>query len=87
MDYNIEKELKQLGQIIRDFRLSKNMTQSSLASSCDIDVRTIQMIEKGTLNMSLKIFFAIAKSFGMNPSEFLLCIEDSIWGFYSNLRI
>lgn len=78
MDNNIEKELKHLGQIIRDFRLSKNMTQSSLASSCDIDVRTIQMIEKGTLNMSLKIFFAIAKSFEMNPSEFLLRIEDSI---------
>ncbi len=78
MDNNIEKELKHLGQIIRDFRLSKNMTQSSLASSCDIDVRTIQMIEKGTLNMSLKIFFAIAKSFEMNPSEFLLNIEESI---------
>jgi DNA-binding XRE family transcriptional regulator len=78
VDNNIEKELKHLGQIIRDFRLSKNMTQSSLASSCDIDVRTIQMIEKGTLNMSLKIFFAIAKSFEMNPSEFLLSIEDSI---------
>ena len=78
MDNNIEKELKHLGQIIRDFRLSKNMTQSSLASSCDIDVRTIQMIEKGTLNMSLKIFFAIAKSFEMNPSEFLLSIEASI---------
>jgi DNA-binding XRE family transcriptional regulator len=78
VDNNIEKELKHLGQIIRDFRLSKNMTQSSLASSCDIDVRTIQMIEKGTLNMSLKIFFAIAKSFEMNPSEFLLNIEESI---------
>ncbi len=78
MDNNIEKELKHLGQIIRDFRLSKNMTQSSLASSCDIDVRTIQMIEKGTLNMSLKIFFAIAKTFEMNPSEFLLSIEASI---------
>ena len=78
MDNNIEKELKHLGQIIRDFRLSKNMTQSSLASSCDIDVRTIQMIEKGTLNMSLKIFFAIARSFEMNASEFLLSIEDSI---------
>jgi transcriptional regulator with XRE-family HTH domain len=78
VDNNIEKELKHLGQIIRDFRLSKNMTQSSLASSCDIDVRTIQMIEKGTLNMSLKIFFAIAKTFEMNPSEFLLSIEASI---------
>jgi DNA-binding XRE family transcriptional regulator len=54
------------------------MTQSSLASSCDIDVRTIQMIEKGTMNMSLKIFFAIAKFFEMNPSEFLLRIEDTI---------
>jgi transcriptional regulator with XRE-family HTH domain len=75
---SIEKELKQLGQRIREIRLSKNLTQSSLASLCDIDVRTIQMIEKGSMNMSLKILITIAKSLEMNPSELLLSIEDSI---------
>lgn len=42
---NIDIELKQIGKQIKQFRLLKGMTQNALASSCDIDVRTIQMIE------------------------------------------
>lgn len=75
MNGNIDIELKQIGQQIKQLRLSKGMTQNALASSCDIDVRTIQMIEKGTLNMSLKIFYAIALSLEVKPS-FLLAIID-----------
>lgn len=76
MHGNIDTELKQIGQRIKELRLSKRMTQSALASDCDIDVRTIQMIEKGTLNMSLKIFYAIAFSLEIKPS-LLLAIIDS----------
>lgn len=75
MNDTIEIELKQLGHRIKESRLSKGMTQSALASCCDIDVRTIQMIEKGTLNMSLKIFFAIAASLEIKPSILLSSIE------------
>ena len=75
MNIEIDKELKQIGCIIRDYRMSKNMTQTALAALCDIDVRTIQIIEKGSLNMSLRILFSIAKSFDLNPSEILKAIE------------
>jgi transcriptional regulator with XRE-family HTH domain len=66
-----EAELKRIGQRIRRIRLAKKLTQSSLASSCDVDIRTIQRIEKGTFNMSLKILYLISDSFEMNPSELL----------------
>lgn len=48
------------------------MTQSNLASLCDVDIRTIQRIEKGTFNMSLKIFFAISDALEIQPSELLV---------------
>ena len=72
MNNNFELELKRIGLRIKGIRLAKKMTQSSLASKCDIDIRTIQRIEKGTFNMSLKILFLISDSLEINPSELLM---------------
>lgn len=72
MENNFEKELKGISQKIKEIRLKKKLTQSSLASSCDVDIRTIQRIEKGTFNMSLKILFLIADSLEILPSELLI---------------
>jgi transcriptional regulator with XRE-family HTH domain len=43
-------------------RLQKKMTQSQLASLCDIDIRTVQRIEKGEQNMSISLLFLVAES-------------------------
>jgi transcriptional regulator with XRE-family HTH domain len=69
---NFEKKLKGIGQKIKEIRLEKKLTQSSLAAACDVDIRTIQRIEKGSFNMSLKIMFLISDSLGINPSELLM---------------
>ena len=71
MNYSIETELKKIGQKIKEIRLAKRMTQSALASSSDVDIRSIQLIEVGKLNMSLKIFFAISHSLEIKPSDLL----------------
>lgn len=75
MNYSIEIELKKIGQKIKEIRLAKRMTQSALASSSDVDIRSIQLIEVGKLNMSLKIFFAISHSLEIKPSDLLNKIE------------
>ncbi len=75
MKNNFELELKRIGLRIKGIRLAKKLTQSSLASTCDIDIRTIQRIEKGTFNMSLKILFLISDSLEINPSELLMYKE------------
>jgi transcriptional regulator with XRE-family HTH domain len=62
---NFEEELKQLGQRIKEIRLEKNLTQSG-------DIRTIQRIEKGTLNMSLKILYLIADVLEIHPAELIV---------------
>ena len=67
MKKNYEKELLLIGRKINQIRISKNLTQSSLSSLCDIDIRTIQRIEKGEFNMSLKILFAISDALDISP--------------------
>lgn len=75
MDYNIDKELKLIGQKVKDLRSLKKMTQTELASLCDIDIRTIQLIETGSMNMSLRIFFSLAKNLEIDPRD-LISIGD-----------
>ena len=71
MDYNIEKELKQIGQKIKEIRLEKKLTQSILAAYTDVDIRTVQLIEKGELNMSLIVLYSISNALDILPSELL----------------
>jgi transcriptional regulator with XRE-family HTH domain len=66
-----DKEFILIGQNIKEIRVSKKLTQSSLASLCDIDIRTIQRIEKGEFNMSMKILFAICESLQITPISLL----------------
>jgi transcriptional regulator with XRE-family HTH domain len=55
-------ELIYIGVKIKNLRLQKKMTQSQIATLCDIDIRTIQRIEKGEQNMSISLLFLIAES-------------------------
>lgn len=73
---NIDKELKKIGQIIKTIRSEKKLTQSSLASLCDLDVRTIQLIESGSLNMSLKVFFSLSEALEISPERLLKFEND-----------
>ncbi len=71
MNNNFEEELNQIGRRIKEIRLEKNLTQSGLASSCDVDIRTIQRIEKGTYNMSFKILYFISNTLEITLSDLL----------------
>ena len=74
---NYKQELTDLGTKIKRIRTEKKLTQINLAALCDIDVRSVQMIERGELNMSLKIFFSLAVAFEVTPCN-LLNKEDNI---------
>lgn len=43
---------KQLGQSIKNYRLSKNLTQEKLAEMCDLSTPHISNIERGTQSIS-----------------------------------
>lgn len=71
MDFSIEIELKRIGQEIKEIRLEKKLTQSIVASYADVDIRTVQLIEKGELNMSLKVLYSISNALDIHPCELL----------------
>ncbi len=56
------QELILLGGKIKKIREKKLMSQSTLASMCDVDIRTIQRIEKGEYGFGVPLLFAIANA-------------------------
>jgi transcriptional regulator with XRE-family HTH domain len=47
------------------------MTQSQLATFCDIDIRSIQRIEKGEQNLSISLLYSISESLEVLPYDLL----------------
>lgn len=62
MNKNFASNLQCIGSTIKDLRLQKKMTQSHLATLCDIDIRSLQRIEKGQQNISISLLLLIAES-------------------------
>ncbi len=77
MQSSFENDLKQFGTEIKTVRKSKKITQLQLASLCDIDIRTIQRIEKGEFNPSLRVLMRIANAFDMSLSELIKQVEEA----------
>ena len=71
MDKTYSSEIKQLGKKIKKIRLSKNITQQTLADLCDVDIRTIQRIEKGEYGIGLHILLALSDALGTSASDLL----------------
>ena len=77
MQSSFENDLKQFGTEIKSVRKAKKITQLQLASLCDIDIRTIQRIEKGEFNPSLRVLIRIANAFEMSLSNLIKQVEDT----------
>lgn len=77
MQSSFETDLKQFGTEIKSVRKAKKITQLQLASLCDIDIRTIQRIEKGEFNPSLRVLIRIANAFDMSLSNLMKQMEES----------
>jgi transcriptional regulator with XRE-family HTH domain len=74
---SFENDLKQFGTEIKTVRKSKKITQLQLSSLCDVDIRTIQRIEKGEFNPSLRVLIRIANAFEMSLSNLIKQVEDA----------
>ena len=77
MQSSFENELKQFGTEIKTVRKSKKITQLQLSFLCDVDIRTIQRIEKGEFNPSLRVLIRIANAFEMSLSNLIKQVEDA----------
>ena len=64
-------QIKQFGSEIKRLRESLSLTQQELSDRCDIDIRTIQRIERGEHGVGLQILIALAVSLETTPSDLL----------------
>ena len=66
-----ESEIIRLGIIIKELRIKEKLTQEHLSTLCEVDVRTIQRIEKGKQNISISLLFAISEALNEKSSILL----------------
>jgi transcriptional regulator with XRE-family HTH domain len=78
VDEKYEKFLIILGTRIKEKRLEKNLTQTELASFIDCEVKSIQRIEKGKMNFSLRMFLLLSEALEIAPEALLKNEIDGI---------
>ncbi len=66
-----DSRLLKFGQAVRQQRLKAGLTQEQLADRVNCDVRTIQNIEAGNANLTLKKIYALTESLNILPGELL----------------
>ena len=64
------------GQVLREFRNDKGISQEKLAMECDLDRTYISMLERGLRQPSLKTIFALAKALNTVPSKIIKKVEN-----------
>lgn len=63
--------IKNVGQKLREKRLSKNLSQATLSYDANIPINQIGRIERGEINTSIGSLFKICKALEIDISELL----------------
>ncbi len=63
-DAKIKAQLRVFGANVRRERIAKGMTQEKLAELVDVNIRTIQKIEAGAINVLLTTVLRIQNALG-----------------------
>jgi transcriptional regulator with XRE-family HTH domain len=66
------------GRVLRELRLDHQQSQESYAHQTGYHRNYIGQLERGEKSPSLKALFDFARSFGLEPSEFLRRVERDI---------
>ncbi|HKC69297.1 MAG TPA: helix-turn-helix transcriptional regulator [Bacteroidia bacterium] len=63
------KEIKQIGENIRKYRLKKGLTQLDLAAACGFEESSIGRLENGNTNPTIKTLLKIAKALDIKLTD------------------
>ena len=75
MERKYVKLVEEFGAKIKRLRQDVSMLQIDLAGKCDVDVKTIQRLEKGKHAPSFHMLVALAEAFEQTPSQLLKGIK------------
>lgn len=70
-DSTIQAQLKAFGANVRRERASKELTQEKLAELVDVNIRTIQKIEAGDINVLMTTVMRIQRALGCSWSKLM----------------
>jgi transcriptional regulator with XRE-family HTH domain len=63
--------IKNVGQKLREKRLSKNLSQATLSHDANVPINQIGRIERGEINTTIGSLFKICKALNIDVSELL----------------
>ncbi|MGJ5681538.1 helix-turn-helix domain-containing protein [Staphylococcus equorum] len=66
------------GEVLKQERKNKNITQEELAFYCDLDRTYISLLERGKRNPTIGAVFKIARVLELKPSSLIFKIENKI---------
>jgi transcriptional regulator with XRE-family HTH domain len=64
------------GEILREARIEKGLSQEQLALACDRHRTYISLLERGQNSPSLRTLFLIASALGLKASELVRRVEQ-----------
>ena len=66
------------GQVLRQTRLRRGLSQESLALDAGLDRTFISMLERGLRQPTLATLFALAAALNVKPSRFISDVERAL---------
>jgi DNA-binding XRE family transcriptional regulator len=68
--------VKVFGQVLRELRVSKKLSQEKLAELTDLDRTYISLLERGQRQPSLTTIFKVSIALGIRPSDLVEKVQD-----------
>ena len=66
-----------IGELVREYRLSKELTQQELAEKSDLSLPFINLIENNRRNLSVDTLLKILFAMDINPSDFFRPLSET----------
>lgn len=66
-----------IGELVREYRLSKKLTQQELAEKSDLSLPFINLIENNRRNLSVDTLLKILSAMDIDPSDFFRPLSET----------
>lgn len=66
-----------IGELVREYRLSKKLTQQELAEKSDLSLPFINLIENNRRNLSVDTLLKILSAMEIDPSDFFKPLSET----------
>jgi transcriptional regulator with XRE-family HTH domain len=68
------------GEVLRELRVDRNLSQERLALDCGLDRTFISMLERGIRQPTISTLFKLAKGLDISASELVVRVERDMEG-------